>query len=100
MFVAVCRLELHLPAAQSLKDKRAVVQSVAKRLRNEFGIAVAEVERQNHHHLAVFGLAAVSNEAHHAQEMLERAVRNVEDSRLDAELISADIEVIPTLELR
>ena len=94
MFVATCRLTLRLPASRSLKDKRAVVQSVAARLRHEFGIAVAEVEHQDHHRLTVLGLAAVSNAGQHAREVLEHAVDRVEKLRPDAEIVSADMDVM------
>ncbi|MGZ3583013.1 MAG: DUF503 family protein, partial [Ktedonobacterales bacterium] len=36
MFVGACRITLHLPASQSLKDKRQVVRSLLARLRNQF----------------------------------------------------------------
>jgi uncharacterized protein YlxP (DUF503 family) len=95
VFVAVGRLELHLPVVQTLKQKRAIIQSVATRLRNDFGIAVAEVEHQDNHQIAVLGLAAVSNESSHAEDILRNALRQVESSRLDAEVLSADIDVVP-----
>lgn len=95
MFVGICRLGMHLPAAKSLKDKRAIVQSLTSRLRNEFSLAAAEVEGQDRHQWAVIGLAVVSNESGHAREVLEKAARYVESSRLDAELIEIDIDVLP-----
>lgn len=95
MFVAMARVELHLPEVTTLKEKRAVLQSVAARLRNEFHIAVAEVDRLDNHQIAVIGVASVSNEAHHAQEILDTAIRYVERSRPDAEVTSIEIDVVP-----
>src|SRR5258706_301917 len=42
MFVGVVRIELHLPAATSLKDKRAVVRSLKERIRQRVHAAVAD----------------------------------------------------------
>ena len=47
MFVGVVRIELHLPAARSLKDKRQVIQSLKERIRHRVHAAVAEVDHQD-----------------------------------------------------
>lgn len=98
MFVAVARLELHLPETTTLKEKRAVVRSVATRLRNQFHVAVAEVDHQDHRQIIVLGCAAVSNKPHHAEEILQAACRYVEDSRLDAEVVAVDVDVMPAFD--
>jgi uncharacterized protein YlxP (DUF503 family) len=46
MFVALLRLDLRLPDASSLKDKRSVVKGLAAALR-KLNCAVAEVEHQD-----------------------------------------------------
>ena len=97
MFVAVARVELHVPAATSLKDKRRVVQSVRARLANQFPVSIAEIAAQRQWGLAVLGVAVVSGSAGHAREVLEAALRNLERIRLDAEVGAVDIEVISAL---
>ena len=42
MPVGLLTLELHIPDAQSLKDKRQVLRSLKDKLRREFNVAVAE----------------------------------------------------------
>ncbi len=81
MFVAAAQIVLHLPNATSLKDKRAVVQSLTARLRHEYGLAAAEVDHLDKHQLAAIGLSVVSNEAGHAENVLRTAVRFIETSR-------------------
>jgi uncharacterized protein YlxP (DUF503 family) len=44
MPVGLLTLELHLPEAQSLKDKRQVLRSLKDRLRRHFNVAVAELD--------------------------------------------------------
>jgi uncharacterized protein YlxP (DUF503 family) len=94
VFVAVCRVELDIPGAESLKDKRQVLQSAVTRVRNRFAISIAEVEAQEQWNLAVLGLAAVSNEGGYARDLLERAVRFLEGARMDAEVTSVAYDVL------
>lgn len=95
MIVGVCRITLRLPENSSLKGKRQVLRSLTTRLRNKFNVAVAEVGDNDRWQIATIGLTCVSNDARHAQEMLDRAVQFVEQTRLDAELIDSEIEVTP-----
>ncbi len=44
MPVGLLTLELHIPDAQSLKDKRQVLRSLKDRLRGHFNVAVAELD--------------------------------------------------------
>ena len=57
MVVGIVRFELHLPGAQSLKDKRQVVRSLKERLRERVHASVAEVEFQDLWQRAAIGLA-------------------------------------------
>jgi uncharacterized protein YlxP (DUF503 family) len=74
MVIGVLQVELIIGDAHSLKDKRRVVQSVKDRLHREHQVAVAEVDRQEAHRVAVLGVAAVSNSPAHAQGLLDRIV--------------------------
>jgi uncharacterized protein len=94
MFVALCRVEVDIPGAFSLKDKRQVLQSIMSRVRNQFHISIAEVEAQETWNMAVLGLAVVSNQAGHAQEVLENVVRYLERARLDAEIGAVAFDVV------
>jgi uncharacterized protein YlxP (DUF503 family) len=70
------------------------VQSVSKRLRNEFPVSVAEIEAQDDWGLAVLGLTVVSGTAGHAREVLDAAIRYVERTRLDADVGAVDVDVV------
>jgi uncharacterized protein YlxP (DUF503 family) len=94
MFVAACRVTLHIPNSQSLKDKRQVVRSLLQRLRNTFGVAAAEVADQDKRQLATLGLASVSGDAGHAEEVLDSALRYVEETRPDIAVSSTRIELL------
>jgi len=93
MIVGVCRVTLRLPENGSLKGKRQVVRSLTQRLRNKFNVAVAEVGDNDRWQIATIGVTCLSNDARHAQEQLDTIVAFIERTRLDAELIDAEIDV-------
>ena len=70
--VGLLQVRLHLPDAQSLKDKRQVVKSILDRARQRFQVAAAETGEQDVHRIAELGFAAVSGSAHHAQEIVSK----------------------------
>ncbi len=44
MVVGVLQVDVHLPRAHSLKEKRSVLNSLKDQLRGRFNVAVAEVD--------------------------------------------------------
>jgi uncharacterized protein YlxP (DUF503 family) len=97
VFVVVCRLEIHIEGASSLKNKRGVVQSIIRRVRNQFRVSIAEVDALEVHNLAVLGMAAVSNDGGHARGLLEEVVRFLERTRLDADVGLVEFDVLSAL---
>ena len=61
MFLAVVRIELHIPAARSLKEKRAVVKPVIEGIRHRFSLSVAETDYQDKWQRTEIGVAVVSS---------------------------------------
>jgi len=80
MFVGVVRVELHIPAAQSLKDKRQVVRGLKDRIRERVHAAVAEVDHQDLWQRAALGVAVVAADHTHAAELLQSVRRLVEQA--------------------
>ncbi len=74
MFVAIARVVLRIPGAQSLKDRRQVVRSFKDRVKARLGISIAEVGDVENHQLATVGLAAVARDAGSADDLLRQAV--------------------------
>ncbi|MFI5271959.1 MAG: DUF503 domain-containing protein [Ktedonobacterales bacterium] len=93
MYTAMARVTLRIPLSVSLKDKRQVLRSVLAKLRNQFEVAAAEVAAQDVRNLAVLGLACVSGDGAHAQAVLERAVRFLEETRPDVEITAVETDV-------
>jgi uncharacterized protein len=65
--------ELQLPGCHSLKEKRAVLQSVKKRLHNEFNLSVAETAHQDVHQRAEIAACVVATDRKHASAVLQSA---------------------------
>jgi uncharacterized protein YlxP (DUF503 family) len=86
MFVGIARVEIHVPAATSLKEKRSVVKGLKDRIRSRLHAAVAEVDHQDLWQRAALGVAVVSGEAGHAAELLQ-AVRHLVEGTPGAELL-------------
>ena len=86
MVVGIVRLELHLPAARSLKDKRQVVRSMKERIRERVRAAVAEVEYQDLWQRAAIGIAVVAADGGQVRELLNSA-RNIVDQYAQAQVL-------------
>jgi len=94
MYVGALQLTLRIPLSASLKDKRQVVQSVLQRVRNKFEVAAAEIATLESWQVATIGVSCVSNSARHAQDVLERVRRYIEETRPDVEVTDEQLEVI------
>ncbi len=93
MPIGLLTLEIYIPEAHSLKDKRQVLRSLKDRLRGKFNVAVAELEGQDSWQRSVVGVVSLSNN----NTYLEQSLRNVlEDSErlLGRDLIGHDLEVL------
>lgn len=84
MVVLVAEVELYLPESGSLKDKRQVVKSVKERVRSRFNVSIAEVDHLDLWQRCGLGLAVVSSETAHADELMGKAIRFIEqDHRVE-----------------
>jgi uncharacterized protein YlxP (DUF503 family) len=77
MPVAALTVELHLPDAHSLKDKRAVLRPILDGCRHRFAVAAAEVDQQQLWQRSTIAVAAVSSSVRHATEILDEVERFV-----------------------
>ncbi|HUT20335.1 MAG TPA: DUF503 domain-containing protein [Anaerolineae bacterium] len=93
MVIGCCTIELHLPGATSLKDKRSVLKGVIHRIRREFNVSIAEVDYQDVLQSAVLGVVTLSTDSSHVHSQLTRVVNWIERHRLDAELVDYQIEM-------
>nr|ADI21988.1 uncharacterized protein conserved in bacteria [uncultured myxobacterium HF0200_01L06] len=93
MIVGAAVLELRIQGSHSLKQKRGVVQSVIRRVRNRFNLAVSEVGGQDTWQRSVVGMAAAGSDRDRVRQVLHSAVNFVEGLHL-AEVRGSDIEIL------
>ncbi len=91
MIVGLLDLDLHIPASDSLKDKRHVLRSILDRLHNDFNVSAAEVGDNDVWRRARIAVVCVSNARSHVESVLGNARRLVE-GRLDVEVLRAEVD--------
>lgn len=93
MIIGVLTLELEIPWAHSLKEKRMVVNRVRDTVRAKFNVAVAEVDENDVWNRAVIAVVTVANEQVHCNQVLDKVVDLVETVR-DCNLADYSLEFL------
>src|SRR5947208_11613465 len=92
--VGLLRVVLHIPESGSLKSKRQVISGLLRRVRQQFQVAAAEVGERDRWQLAELGVACVSADGQHADEILAHVLRFVERSAAEAQVADVATELI------
>lgn len=96
MPIAKLMVEISIPHAQSIKDRRQVVRSLKDKLRNGFNISVAELDDATIWNRATLGIAAISA----SMDYLTGQMREVDDALnriangLGAEILDSWVEIL------
>lgn len=93
MVVGICRIALFIPHARTLKDKRAVVQSIVGRVRARHNVSVAEVDAQDCCQRAVVGVAVAGSDARVVRRVLDN-VLGIVDGCGESEVTDCAIELV------
>ena len=93
MVTGVLRLDVHVPDAQSLKDKRAVVRRLRDQIRGRFNVAVAEGDANDRWQRASLGIAALGDDQSIVEGVLRQVTAWVRGTHL-VELIQAEEEYV------
>jgi uncharacterized protein YlxP (DUF503 family) len=93
MPIGLLTLEIHIPDARSLKDKRQVLRSLKDRLRGRFNVAVAELDHQDTWQRSQIGVVSLSNDEAHLTQSLQ-AVFDEAERLLGRDLVGHDQEII------
>ena len=83
MPIASITVELEIPAAHSLKERRHAVRSIKDKLRHSFNISVAELDEGLVWNRATLGIAAISASTSYLTgqcEQVERAIYSYSSS--------------------
>ena len=79
MHAAALRVELRIPTARSLKEKRRVLKAVQHRLADTFPVAVGEVGFQDQWQRATLGVALVAAQASQLERVIGAVQRALHD---------------------
>lgn len=93
MIVGAMTIDLAIPEARTLKDKRRVIHGLKQRLRNRFNVSVAEIAHLNTAKRCRIALVMVSNEARPLHAQLDRMVDLVRRTR-EAVLVDYNREML------
>jgi len=74
MTVGVLQIDLHVPEALNLKDKRRVIKSLKDRLAAGHNISIAEVGELDKHQRCILAVAMVANEKNYVESGLSKIV--------------------------
>ena len=91
MPIGLVTLEIHIPDARSLKDKRQVLRSLKDRLRGHFNVAVAELDHQDLWQRSVVGVVGISADDQYLSQSMA-AVLEASEQVLGRDLISHEID--------
>lgn len=91
MPIGLLTLEIHIPDAQSLKDKRQVLRGLKDRLRARYNVAVAELEHQELWQRSRVGVVSISGDGRHLEESLQQ-IASESERILGRDLVSREID--------
>src|SRR5206468_6026618 len=94
MIIGPARIKLFLRENYSLKDKRQDVKSILARTINQFHVAAAEVGEHENWQRAIIGVACVSNDARHANEIISKVVNFVEGHLREGGIEDYEVEIV------
>lgn len=77
MRVGTVKVALRLQRVGSLKEKRAVIQSLIDRVRKNFNVSIAEIDHLDDMSSAALGIALVSNDGRLNDRLLSKLVERI-----------------------
>lgn len=89
--VCIISIELFIPMAHSLKEKRKHIKSLKERLKNRFNASVAEIAALDDWQRAVIGISMISNDRRYLEKQYS-AIENYVLETKETELLSINIE--------
>ncbi len=90
MPVGLLILDIHLPEAHSLKEKRFTVRRIQDRLRARFNVAVAELDHQDLWQRSSIGVVSIASD-HKILEKIMQAVEQESLQVLGRDLVNTEI---------
>ena len=91
VFITLLTIELLIPHAQSLKEKRSAVRGLKDRIRSKFNASVAEVGYQDKWQRSVVVVCFVGGDKRHLESDAAH-VRTICEEAVDVEIVAINQE--------
>ena len=78
--IGLLYVDLFIPDAQTLKDKRQVLKSLKDKVRHQFNVSVSELDGQDKWQVATLGFAMLGNDNRHIDSTLQHIVSLIEST--------------------
>lgn len=76
--ICLLSVSVHIPAAQSLKDKRMVIKSLKDKIRLKFNVSVAQLDTDDKWQYAILGIVMVGNDNRYIDGCMQSLVSFIE----------------------
>ena len=91
--IALLTIDIHIPHAQSLKDKRMVLRRLKDRLRSKFNVSVSEVDHQDLWQRSQMSVVTVGSDNEYVRQTLALALEEAERSAPEC-VVQGNIEIV------
>ncbi len=91
MVIGLLSLDIHFPYSQSLKDKRKELNSLKGRIRQNYNIALAELDYQDTWQRTKIGIVTLNSQAGMVKDILTKILKDVE-GQINGDILKADIQ--------
>jgi len=79
--VGLLKIDIQIPEAGNLKEKRHVLKGIKDRIRQNFNVSVAEVDQCDKWQLASLGVSCVANDKRYIDQVLSKVKNLLDDNR-------------------
>lgn len=93
IYVGVATLEVHIPEARSLKEKRAATRRLVDRIRSRHQVLVMEADGQDLYQRATFAIGALSTDGVDLEARFQRVERTIHETWA-GHILTWDVEII------
>ena len=81
MIVGICFIQLYIPGSRSLKNKRQVVKSLKDKIRLNFNVSIAEVDKLDMWQRADIGITCVSNSKKYIDGVFNKIIASIQKNK-------------------
>lgn len=76
--IVYVEVECMLYDAQSLKEKRSILKSMITKIKNDFNVAIAEIDYANLWQRSKLGIVTVANEYKYAEKIMQQVLNRMD----------------------